>query len=261
MTTKVNNPLLDMESEPITGIVMDGSGNGIDMGGSPLKNIPAPVDVNDAARFTDVTATAVPVGVGPIPWAGTEGNVPTGWLLCDGTIYNIATYPDLHAVIQNTYGGDNVTTFAVPDMRGNVPVGKDNMGGSAAGNIPSATPEGATGGADTHTLVLAELPSHIHTGTTADAGSHTHTGTTDADGVHDHPNGVATYDGNQGSGGVNAARDQGTVGSAGSHTHTITVDMVADHNHTFSTSSEGSDTAHNNVQPYLVTNYIIKAEV
>lgn len=283
MTTKVKNPLLDLESEGITGILMDGVGNGINMDGAVLKNLPAPVDDNDAARGIDVAGSTTPVGVGPLPWAGTEGNVPTGWLLCDGTIYNIATYPALHAVIQNTYGGDNITTFAVPDIRGRVPLGKDDMGGAAAGVVPSATNEGDTGGSETHTLIISEMPAHTHSGSATDSGSHTHTastasdgahthtGSADSDGDHVHTGGVTSTDGNQAGGGTNAAI-VGNTGLAGAHTHTlsvdasvththtVTVDMVANHTHTLAVDSEGGGNAHSNMQPYMVFNYIIKAD-
>ena len=48
---------------------------------------------------------------------------PTGWLLCDGTLYTATAYPRLFAAIGNLYGGDGVSTFAVPDARARMTVG------------------------------------------------------------------------------------------------------------------------------------------
>ena len=57
-------------------------------------------------------------------YAGTE--LPEGALWCDGTVYNIDDYPELAAILGNTWGGDGVTTFAVPSMRNRLPVGVGN---------------------------------------------------------------------------------------------------------------------------------------
>lgn len=47
---------------------------------------------------------------------------PTGgWLVCDGTVYNIVDYPELEQLIGNAYGGNGTTTFAVPNMTASVP--------------------------------------------------------------------------------------------------------------------------------------------
>lgn len=79
---------------------------------------------------------------------------PTGWLLCDGTVYNNTAYPELATMLSTTYGGTAGTSFAVPDMRGRVPVGKAASGTFAALNN--------NGGAETHTLTEAQIPSHSH---------------------------------------------------------------------------------------------------
>jgi len=54
-----------------------------------------------------------------------RNDVPSGWLVCDGTIYNIRDYPALFAVIGNTYGGDGITTFAVPNLKQKAVLGQD----------------------------------------------------------------------------------------------------------------------------------------
>ena len=66
-------------------------------------------------------------------------SAPNGWLLCDGSAVSRTTYADLFAIISTTYGtGNGSTTFNVPDLRGRVAVGKDNMGGTAASRVTSA---------------------------------------------------------------------------------------------------------------------------
>jgi microcystin-dependent protein len=79
-----------------------------------------------------------------------------GWLLCDGTIYFISKYPRLAARIGNQYGGDGSITFAVPDMRGSVPIGSGTGSGLTTRNL------GDSGGEETHQLITAEIPSHMH---------------------------------------------------------------------------------------------------
>jgi microcystin-dependent protein len=82
---------------------------------------------------------------------------PSGWLMCDGTLYNISDYAALFAVCSNFYGGDGKTTFAVPDLRGRVPIGM----GEGAG-IP-AYALGEMGGFETATIAPFNLPAHNHT--------------------------------------------------------------------------------------------------
>jgi microcystin-dependent protein len=87
------------------------------------------------------------------PFAG--GSVPNGWLLCAGQTVARASFPNLFGVISTTYntGGEAGTDFRLPDLRGRLIAGLDNMGGSSAGRLtsasmsPNATTLGATGGA------------------------------------------------------------------------------------------------------------------
>ena len=89
-------------------------------------------------------------------------NAPTGWLLCDGSEVGRASYPDLFNTIGTIYGaGNTTTTFNLPDLRGRVPAGKDNMGGTAAGRLTTAvsgiagTALGTAGGSQ-------NIPDHSH---------------------------------------------------------------------------------------------------
>lgn len=71
-------------------------------------------------------------------FAGPSGAIPAKWLLCYGQAVSRATYADLFAVIGTTWGaGDGTTTFNLPDLRGRVMAGVDNMGGVAANRITS----------------------------------------------------------------------------------------------------------------------------
>lgn len=85
-----------------------------------------------------------------------------------GQAVSRTTYSTYFSLVSTTYGaGDGSTTFNVPDIRGFVVAGKDDMGGTTAGRITSAASGingatlGATGGSETHTLTEAELPSLV----------------------------------------------------------------------------------------------------
>lgn len=84
---------------------------------------------------------------------------PAGYALCDGSLLPISQYPALHSLIGITYGGDGVTTFALPDLRGRSPV----SAGTGRGLQP--VPLGEYGGAEAVTLNTNQLPSHTHTAT------------------------------------------------------------------------------------------------
>ncbi len=90
---------------------------------------------------------------------------PSGWLLCYGQAVSRSTYSDLFAVVGTTFGvGDGSTTFDLPDMRGRFPLGQDDMGGTPANRVTDAQADsiGGSGGAESHTLTTAEMPSHSH---------------------------------------------------------------------------------------------------
>jgi len=81
---------------------------------------------------------------------------PAGWALCNGQLLPISQYTALFALIGNTYGGDGVATFALPDLRGRVPTGA----GQGPGLQNYAL--GQSGGAESTTLGVNQLPSHNH---------------------------------------------------------------------------------------------------
>lgn len=84
---------------------------------------------------------------------------PSGWTLCDGALLSISLNQSLFSLLGNTFGGDGRTNFALPDMRGRIPV---HDGGSAGTNLTRRV-LGEQGGEETHVLSANELPAHSHT--------------------------------------------------------------------------------------------------
>ena len=85
------------------------------------------------------------------------GYVPAGWAYCNGQMLETAQYPALYAVIGDTYGGDGVGNFALPNLNGRVAVN--------AGQGPGCSnyAVGQTAGADTVVIDESNLPPHGHT--------------------------------------------------------------------------------------------------
>jgi microcystin-dependent protein len=81
---------------------------------------------------------------------------PNGWALCDGRLLAIAQYEALYALIGTTYGGNGTTTFGIPNLQGRVPIGE----GQGPGLSNYAL--GQTGGAESLTLTLNNMPAHTH---------------------------------------------------------------------------------------------------
>lgn len=81
---------------------------------------------------------------------------PDGWAMCNGQFLPIATNQALYSLLGNTYGGDGVTTFRLPDLRGRSPL---HWG---QGNGLSTRTRGEVGGEVDHTITLAQLPAHSH---------------------------------------------------------------------------------------------------
>lgn len=81
---------------------------------------------------------------------------PAGWMFCDGSLLPISQNETLFNLIGTTYGGDGQSTFALPDLRGRVPV---HMGTGAG---LSTRVIGEMGGVETVTLTTQQIPSHSH---------------------------------------------------------------------------------------------------
>ena len=183
----------------------------------------------------DLTADMViPAGM-IMPTAGSVE--PSGWLYCYGQNLSRTTYARLFTAVGTTYGvGDGSTTFGMPDLRGRTIAGKDNMGGTTASRLTAAgsgitgTTLGNTGGTETHALTIAQLATHTHT-----QNSHSH-------GID--VRNVDLAAGNASVQGSHAAATWGGVGGVNSTTAT--------------NQNTGSGTAHQNTQPTIILNYLIK---
>lgn len=77
--------------------------------------------------------------------------VPDGWMMCNGQYLDIQTHIPLFALIGTTYGGDGVRSFALPDLRGRIPI-----------HLNEQMPLGQWGGEETHALLSYEMPAHGH---------------------------------------------------------------------------------------------------
>ena len=189
-----------------------------------------PSSPSQAARkqyVDDAVAAALPVAT-IIPWAGAV-SVPAGYLLCDGTSYVQATYPNLYAAILLTYSVAPHQTvvagsFRVPDLRGRVAVGLDNMGGSDAGRLTMANTLGGPGG-------------FANPQTTSTGLSNTFT-TSQESNYHTH-NYFSNYPAGFGQ----------TFNQNELHNHSVSVSF---------NYNAPSTTADTNLQPSMVLNYLIK---
>lgn len=161
-------------------------------------------------------------------------SAPTGWLMCDGSSVLRSTYAALFAVVGTTYGSADGTHFNVPDARSRATIAPDG----SAGIIGSNNTLAAKGGEATHVLTTGEMPSHAH-------------GVNDPG--HNHALWSIGQEGNVytlGGSSTRAVLIGGTPNSGNGITGTRTTGI--------STQNNGSDGAHNNLQPYLVVNKIIK---
>jgi microcystin-dependent protein len=229
-----------------------------------IEALEAKVGVNSSAVTTShdyLIKNNTPAGVINM-WATTTA--PTSWLLCDGTAVSRSTYASLFAVIGTTYGvGDNSTTFNLPNLKGKVPVGRD----SADTSFDSM---GETGGAKTHTLSSAEMPIHTHIQNSHNHTQNSHTHTTDTQGSHNHGGSVGTGEFLYRDGAYNTGFNSwvgnvylaitwnGGTAYAGSHSHNVNGNTAINNAQTATNQNAGSGLSHNNLQPYIVLNYIIK---
>lgn len=185
-------------------------------------------------------------------------SAPTGWLFCDGSAISRSTYAALFTAIATTYGaGNGSSTFNIPDIRGRVVAGKEASASlltSALGGLNGNT-LGNTGGVQGVTLTSAQsgLPAHNHS-LTMDAHTHTFTGSPHAHGFtygldNFHDISGTTPSGNFASG-YSKNTDNATAG--GTNSTVTTTGTIANN------SAANASSAHGNVQPTIILNYIIK---
>lgn len=136
-----------------------------------------------AAPLTDTTQIATTAFVTGDPGRNQSGFivafggtvVPSGYLGCDGTAVSRTTYAPLFSAIGTTWGsGDGSTTFNLPNLQRRALVGSGGTGSSTLANTV-----GATGGEETHTLTIAEMPSHDHPGSGCQGSTNNTSGATE----------------------------------------------------------------------------------
>lgn len=142
---------------------------------------------------------------------------PRGWALCDGQLLSIQQNTALFSLLGTTFGGNGVSTFALPDLRGRVGV---HSGGSYVLGTP--------GGVENVTLNVNEMPSHSHapvcstkTGTSGDPASQVWAGSSTSESIYQTG---SSADGSMFNGLITAS---------------------------------GSSQAHTNLQPFVVVNFVI----
>jgi len=241
-----HNPFVNDVYAMITqSLSRDGQGgmrSNLDMSGFRITNLGSPTLDTDVSTLGQVK-DAMPVGA-VVDFAGSTA--PSKWALCFGQAISRAGNPDLFAAIGTTYGaGDGSTTFNIPDLRGRVTAGKDDMGGTSSTRLSAfwsalSTTLGGVFGTASHILTTGQMPSHTHnvSGTTSSSGEHSHEmlGRSGSDTFGPYVGGSST----------NA--ETKTTQTSGVHSHTVSGTAEA----------SGSGEQHTNTQPTMIVNKIIK---
>lgn len=222
-------------------------------------------------------APPVPLG-SMLDWPWASGSLPYWALLAYGQLLTEADYPALQVVADaagRPFGGSAGVNFNLPDMRGRVGAGKDNMGGSAANRLTAAvsgidgTVLGAAGGAEGVTLTTGAIPAHNHAIT---GDPNVTNGTLEIDDqTHRHGMGADTW-ASVGDNGTASAKKWGTGATVYGSTVADTglayagpssgpLGLIGDvHGDagSLATANAGGGGAHQNVQPTLVVNKLMR---
>ena len=186
---------------------------------------------------------SLPAGV-MMPYAG--DTAPTQWLLCDGSAVSRTTYADLFAIIGTTYGsGDGSTTFNLPNAKGKTLVGLDSSD-SDFGNLADSP------GEKTHKLTIAEMPSHTHI-----QNSHNHTQNAHNHNIYSDTN-YKFQGAKSGGSQINPWAQSGSDYTKSPEISAVQNATATNNATTATNQNTGGDGSHNNIQPSLVINYIIK---
>ena len=153
---------------------------------------------------------------------------PKWWAFCQGQLLEISQNSALFFILGTTYGGNGVTNFALPDLRGRAPIGTGEAPGSRNYGL------GEESGEPTHTLTVAELPGHSHT---AQAQINARAG----GGAAGSPAGNYPA--------ASTARDNPYAASAGATLNAGAAQVTV--------ALAGGNQPHNNMPPYLGLHYII----
>ena len=236
----VSAPSLAFASDTDTGLYRSAANElSASAGGVQIAAINASGVNAVAGKLMEAGAALIPPGT-ILPYGGSSA--PTGYLLCDGSAVSRDAYAALFTAYGTTYGtGDGSTTFNLPDCTGRVIAGRESTATrlTTAGSGIDGDTLGATGGAETHTLTTAQMPTHNHTINITDPG-HSHT-------VEYQQNGIPS-----GSFVNNRVSAINTGFPSSGNTVSATTGITA------TSDSVGGGEAHNNVQPTIVLNYIIK---
>lgn len=242
-TSKLDDDGAFFAADSDTGVVRPSADSVALKAGGTNSLVVTPTGIGTPGAYSGGSGQLVPTGT-ILDYAGdTE---PTGYLFPYGQAVSRTTYSALFAVIGTTYGaGDGSTTFNLPDVCGRVVAGRDDMGGVSKNRLTGQTDGvngdtlGGAGGKEEHALTADEAPEL--TGTTASAGAHTHTIFAQSINLETaNTNGIATPYLRTTTNNLDH-----TTASSGAHTHSVTV------------NSDGGG-AHNNVQPTIILNKIIK---
>jgi microcystin-dependent protein len=215
---------------------------------------------NGSAVAWAAPAASLPVG-SVVPYAGTSE--PSGWLFADGrSLAQVGTYADLYAVVGTTYGNSaGGANFDLPDLRFRVPVGPDNMGtakGAASRSTgvtysSGAGDEASTGGSGTS----SEVVTHTHSVSVTGTGSGTASA---ANGLAPQAGGSLTALDNSTGTSTNGIAVKGNNTGLGSfdpsHTHSVSISSISGSG--TASAPGGAVSAAQNMQPFIVLNYIIK---
>lgn len=237
----------------------------------PVEHCVCSMDYDEANAHVNDSSLhqGAPTGV-VLEFYGAESAVPAGWLLCDGRAVSRTTYATLHALLRDAAGagsypygaGDGSTTFNVPDRRGRMGLGRDNMGGTSANRVTNAAADlfGGSAGAESVALSSSEMPVHTHV---QNPHTHTQTAHTHTQVAHNH-NAVhgsffdlaagGSFDVAYIAGGYNTYTDFVTA----SATPTINSTTAVNQSTTAVNQDAGGGAAHNNMPPYIACSYIIK---
>lgn len=233
----VGAPAVQFNNATSTGFYKTANGIGISINGTKVAEFTSGGLVSGARWIGELVPFT---GLSPPPLTV----VPYGQTL------SRTTYADLWAFAQvqiatgtaNTFynNGDGSTTFGIGDLRGRVVAGTDNMGGSAASRLTATwfgangSAVGSVGGLESHLLTIAETPAHTHANSLNDPG-------------HNHSQ--DNYDGGSlsGGGGLGGAKILGIPTGTSLTGITIT------------NASAGGGAAHNNVQPTIITHFVLFA--
>lgn len=235
-------PAFGFTNETSSGLIRAGTGEiGVVIQGTQIGMF-------DSTGWDGPTTSGAPVGM-LADFAGPTA--PTFWYLCFGQAVSRTTYVKLFNVIGTAYGsGDGATTFNLPDLRGRVTAGLDNMGGTAANRITTAffaapTTLGGAGGIQDIALSAGNIPTIVGINTNAPSYSLAN-GTTSTVAI-------VTGTSSTGGGAFSLGDAQNTTASV-SGTITIGGSTIA-----FQSTNTGGGAAFSNLQPTMVVNKIIFA--